>query len=220
MLESQILECLELGPKTRAELARWCGYVTPGYAKNHPFRRALEALISRGEISYKKAKFQLSMAFKEKQRNLEADLRAVSFAGPLSETMEKTFLKLKREYPDLHSKCKDVKITVRAGAIQLEDFSDELTAEELRFLKEYLEPYIIDGRELDDSNKVIGVDLTGGAESLHESADPLNAFMRSMLGENAKYVKGFHMKSDDWEFSITKVDKSELKYQSCEESPF
>jgi len=119
--------------------------------------------------------------------------------------MEKAFLKLKREYPNVHAKCKDVYITVRNGEIQIEDLSDELLYEEIKLLKDFLKPYVLEGKDgeprAEDSNddRIIRIGVPEGTEK-----DLLDEFMFELLGDNAKLVQSIHLKNDDWEFKISK----------------
>ena len=203
-LEAQILDYLALTPATRAQLARYCGYLTPGYMKGHPFRKAIEKLVAEGKI-VRRGKYRLTSSQVEANEVEEMDKTGISFSGPFEQTMEKAFLKLKREYPNVHAKCKDVYITVRNGEIQIEDLSDELLYEEIKLLKDFLKPYVLEGKdgepraEKGNDDGIIRIGVPEGTEK-----DVLGEFMYQLLGENAKLVESIHLKNDDWDFKISK----------------
>ena len=214
-LEAQILDYLALNPATRAQLARYCGYMTPGYTKGHPFRRTIEKLVADGKI-VRKGKYRLTSSQIKANEVAKLDKSAINFGGKMKLSMPMLFSKLRREYPSLHEKCIDLEISVKNGFVHIHDNACELTNEELDFLTEYVRPHILDGEdkrieftngekeeELEDSNDdgIIRIGVPEGTEK-----DILDGFMFELLGWNAKLVQSIHLKNDDWEFKISKAN--------------
>jgi hypothetical protein len=183
----------------RAQLARYCGYITPGYDKGHPFRKAIEKLVADGKI-VRRGKYRLTSSEVKANQVAKLDKSNINFEGRMKLSMPKLFEKLGREFPNLHAKCTDLVITVRNGEIQLTDRADELSYEELRFLKGYIAPHILDGEEemTEFKDECEREEDAPGAEN-----DALDAFMEQFLGENAKLVQSIHLKNENWEFKIS-----------------